>query len=75
MDKYFISFTESDAIAEPEGNDYFNRIWEVPVGLNDRYLNYRMKITNVVSSQKHSITDGTAAIGQNVSVLLEMGIF
>ena len=74
MDKYFISFTESDAIAEPEGNDYFNRIWEVPVGLNDRYLNYRMKITNVVSSQKHSITDGTAAVGQNVSVLLEVGM-
>ena len=33
-----------------------------------------MKITNVVSSQKHSITDGTAAVGQNVSVLLEVGM-
>ena len=40
MDKYFISFASGDAISAPEGLTFFNRIWEIPVGLNDRYLNY-----------------------------------
>jgi len=74
MDKYFISFTESDAVAEPEGLDFFNRIWEVPVGLNDRYLNYNMKVTNVVSSQKMGTVVSGLTLGQNVSALLEMGM-
>ena len=74
MDKYFISFTESDAVAEPEGLDFFNRIWEVPVGLNDRYLNYNMKVTNVVSSQKMGSVVSGLTLGQNVSALLEVGM-
>ena len=74
MDKYFISFASSDAISSPEGVTFFNRIWEVPVGLNDRYLNYRMRVTNVVSTDKQTITDGTNPLGQNVSALLEVGM-
>ena len=74
MDKYFISFASSDAISSPEGNAYFNRVWEVPVGLNDRYLNYKMRVMNVMSTDKQTITDGTNTLGQNVSVLLELGI-
>jgi len=74
MDKFFISFASVDAVASPEGLNFFNRVWEVPVGLNDRYLNYNMRITNVVSSDTQTITDGTNSFGQNVSALLEMGI-
>ena len=74
MDKYFISFASNDAISAPEGNTFFNRIWEVPVGLNDRYLNYRMTVKNVVSTDKQTITDGTNSLGQNVSALLEVGM-
>ena len=74
MDKYFISFASNDAISAPEGNTFFNRIWEIPVGLNDRYLNYRMTVKNVVSTDKQTITDGTNSLGQNVSALLEVGM-
>ena len=74
MDKFFLSFASEDAISSPEGVTFFNRIWEVPVGLNDRYLNYQMRVTNVVSSDKQTITDGTNSLGQNVSALLELGI-
>ena len=74
MDKFFLSFASVDAISAPEGLTFFNRIWEVPVGLNDRYLNYRMTVKNVVSTDKQTITDGTNALGQNVSALLELGI-
>tara|TARA_R110002012_G_C11323033_1_gene576075 strand:- start:56 stop:571 length:516 start_codon:yes stop_codon:yes gene_type:complete len=74
MDKFFLSFASEDAISSPEGVTFFNRIWEVPVGLNDRYLNYQMRVTNVVSSDKQTITDGTNPLGQNVSALLELGI-
>ncbi len=74
MDKYFISFASVDAISAPEGNTFFNRIWEIPVGLNDRYLNYRMTVKNVVSTDKQTITDGTNSLGQNVSALLEVGM-
>ena len=74
MDKYFVSFASSDALLSPQGGTFFNRIWEVPVGLNDRYLNWRMTIKNVVSSDKQTITDGTNPLGQNVSALLEMGM-
>jgi len=74
MDKFFITFASADAISAPEGVTFFNRIWEVPVGLNDRYLNYNMTVKNVVSTDKQTITDGTNPLGQNVAVLLEMGI-
>jgi len=74
MDKFFISLASVDAVAAPEGLTFFNRVWEVPVGLNDRYLNYNMTITNVVSTDKQTITDGSNSLGQDVSALLEMGI-
>ncbi len=74
MDKFFITFASADAISAPEGVTFFNRIWEVPVGLNDRYLNYNMTVKNVVSTDKQTITDGTNPLGQNVSALLELGI-
>jgi len=74
MDKFFITFASNDAITSPEGATFFNRVWEVPVGLNDRYLNYNMTVKNVVSTDKQTITDGTNPLGQNVSALLELGI-
>jgi hypothetical protein len=74
MDKFFLSFASVDAISAPEGLTFFNRIWEVPAGLNDRYLNYQMKVTNVVSTDKQTITDGSNSLGQDVSVLLELGM-
>jgi len=74
MDKFFISLASVDAVGSPEGLNFFNRIWEVPPGLNDRYLNYNLTITNIVSTEKQTITDGTNSLGQDVSALLEMGI-
>ena len=33
-----------------------------------------MRVTNVVSTDKQTITDGSNSLGQNVSALLELGI-
>jgi hypothetical protein len=66
--------SQSRSFSAPEGLTFFNRVWEVPVGLNDRYLNYRMRVTNVVSIDKQTVTDGTNPLGQNVSALLEVGM-
>jgi hypothetical protein len=75
MDKFYITLASSDAVDVPQSTIHFNRVWEIPVGLNDRYLNYEMRVTNCTSSVKQTIrTASVAQTGQDVSLLIEMGI-